>query len=117
MKNIIAILLSFCFVSSVSAKVQLITSDVSSTQNRGAALSVTYTANQAKAACKDAGYETTTCTGGEVPRIVCPYADSYFKGCCDPIYNYVKSYCYEQDMTPSTTDCLGLHYCIDKDQH
>ena len=117
MKNIITVLLSVCFASSALGGVRMITSDVSSSQTRGAELSVTYTASQAETACKNAGYKTETCSGGKVPRIVCPYADSYFKGCCDPIYNFVKSYCYEQDMTPSTSDCLGLHYCIDKDQH
>jgi len=114
-KNIIPVLLSFCLIAPAFAKVGFIASDTSSTQNRGKEITVTSTDSETKARCKAEGFEQTSCSSG-VLRLPCPYSGKYYKGCCDPKYNYTKPYCYEQDMIPSSSSCLGFYYCIDKDQ-
>lgn len=113
-KNIIAILLSFCLIAPAFASVRLVSSDESSSQNRGTLPNLS--SLDTKALCKKEGFETTSCSAGLALRLQCPYSGEYYKGCCDPKYNYTKPYCYEQDMIPSTDDCFGFHYCIDKDQ-
>ena len=115
MKKIVTVLLSFCFITSALAGVRLITSDESSNPNRGVLPNLTVMNNASR--CRDEGFSTTSCSSGKVLRLPCPYSDSYYKGCCDPKYNYTMDYCYEQDMTPSTDSCQGFYYCIDKVQH
>lgn len=112
-KYIITVLLSFCIITPATAGVRSVTIDSSSSQNRG--LQPNLTSMDNKARCKAEGFEQTSCSSG-VLRLPCPYSGKYYKGCCDPKYNYTKPYCYEQDMIPSSSSCLGFYYCIDKDQ-
>ena len=114
-KYFLAVLLSFSVATPALCGVRSVVSETGS--NRGYTISVTSTTPQTEARCIAEGYKTTSCSGGKVPRLPCPYSGEYYGGCCEAKFNYTKAYCYEQDMKPSDNNCQGFYYCIDKEQH
>ena len=61
--------------------------------------------------CRNAGYTFSSCGNNYYANELCPYDSRYFKRCCENKYRYTKNQCYQQNLTPSTDSCGGLHEC------
>lgn len=61
-------------------------------------------------ACKNAGYDRTSCAQGTSPASFCPYNNAYFKDCCGAEYKYSKSNC-SYPSTVSSESCGGKYRC------